>query len=344
MRVSSVKNLVAVGTALLASCSSAFTSSSNVPAAQRSGSQARKACPCLYVANNSSITVYAVGATRDAKPVQAISGSKTELGTPLDVAVDASGKMYVTNYNNYSVTVYVANASGNFPPRQTIIGGATGLMEPEGIAVDPVSGNIYVANHGGPSSTGSVTIYSGDATGNAAPLGTIAGTSTGVDDPTSIALDAAGNIYVANAQTSVPKSGGSITVFAAGSVGNVAPMQTITGPQTGLTGPTAVAVDDDANIYIAEYRSGGRIRGSVLVYAAGSSGNVAPTRTISGHATKLIFTLGVAVDSIGNIYASNYNQNEITVYAPGANGDVRPTKEIDGSQTGLYFPVGVSVR
>ena len=106
------------------------------------------ACPCLYVADedNSSVTVYAEGATGNATPIQTISGSYTGLSSPNDVASDTSRDIYVANDGNSSATVYSAGATGNVAPIQTITGSMTGLYYPDGIALNPLNGNIYVAN------------------------------------------------------------------------------------------------------------------------------------------------------------------------------------------------------
>ena len=52
----------------------------------------------------------------------------------------------------------------------------------------------------------------------------------------------------------------------------------IAGNATGLVLPEAVATDSGGNIYVA----GGAYPGTVLVYANGASGNVAPIATIAG--------------------------------------------------------------
>lgn len=106
-------------------------------------------CPCLYVANNQgqSVTVYASGATGNAKPIQTIAGNNTALGSPEDVAVDAGGTIYVANAGGNSVTVYAAGASGNVAPIRAITGSNTGLDTPFGIALDPLNGDIYVTNN-----------------------------------------------------------------------------------------------------------------------------------------------------------------------------------------------------
>ena len=132
MIVHSLKYMLAAVTAisLLSSCAGSSTPTTPPGFQQnqsRPGKRATSPCPCLYVANLTnrdgySVTVYAEGATGDATPIQDISGSNTGLNLPNDVAVDASGNIYVANYVGNSVTVYAAGATGNVAPIQDISG------------------------------------------------------------------------------------------------------------------------------------------------------------------------------------------------------------------------------
>ncbi len=85
------------------------------------------------------------------------------------------------------------------------------------------------------------------------------------------AVDSNGNLYVADFSSST------VTVYPAGSDGNVAPSATIGGPNTGLNTPDGIALDASGNIYVANFSSA-----TVTVYPAGSNGNVAPSATIGG--------------------------------------------------------------
>src|SRR5881396_2407078 len=199
----------------------------------------------LYVANEvfgSSITVYAPGASGNATPTATIAGDNTGLSFPFGVALDGAGNIYVTNSassvgGSNSITVYAAGASGNATPAATIAGGNTGLDFPTGIALDG-TGNIYVGNSGGNITVdGSITVYAAGASGNATPTATIAGGNTGLSIPQGIALDGAGNIYVANIVSN------SITIYAAGANGNATPAASIAGGNTGLSFPVGIALD-----------------------------------------------------------------------------------------------------
>jgi NHL repeat len=191
----------------------------------------------IYVTNTgtNSVTVYAAGADGNVAPIRTISGSSTGLSSPTGIALGANGKIAVSNIGNRSVTEYAANANGNVTPSKTIIGANTGLDFPLAVATG-ASGNIYVANRdAGPSNIGALTVYPGNANGNVAPLHTIAGSSTGLNQPSGIAR-------TPNATYAANPSATSITVYANGANGNIAPIRTISGANTDLSTPTGVTV------------------------------------------------------------------------------------------------------
>jgi sugar lactone lactonase YvrE len=171
----------------------------------------------------------------------------------------------------------------------------------------------------------------------ATPSATIAGSSTGLNG-TGVAVDSKGNIYVSNAGNINCDLGPySVTVYPAGSNGNVTPSATITGSNTGLSCPMGIAVDSSGNIYVANWLAD--VWGSITVYPAGSNGNVAPTATISGGNTDLDAPWGIAVDSSRNIYEVNMPPSNVYVYPAGSNGDVA-SSAFFGS---FLYPVGIAV-
>ena len=118
-------------------------------------------------------------------------------------------------------------------------------------------GKIYVLN----SATATITVYSTFNFGvigkttlqNQAPIAIIAGPKTKLKQPVAIAVDASGDIYVANQAGGpvVPGGGlrqGTITVYPAGSHGDVAPATTIKGSATGLLYPVSIALDSNHDI------------------------------------------------------------------------------------------------
>jgi sugar lactone lactonase YvrE len=255
----------------------------------------------IYVADDGpgasgpgSVFVYPAGSKANAAPTATISGTNTGLSYPQGIALDSSSNIYVADEGAVSVFVYSAGSKGNVAPTTTISGSNTELDTPEGIVVDS-SLNIYVADDGDGSCDGteSVYVYPLGSNGNAAPSATISGGNTGLCYPYGIALDSSGNIYVADE--------GAASVFVYPPLAslpkqpnypNVTPIATISGNNTGLSGPYGIALDSSGNIYVADFSAN-----SVFTYPAlGGTGwvagtpatySVTPTATISGPLTEL---------------------------------------------------------
>jgi sugar lactone lactonase YvrE len=281
------------------------------------------------------VLTFPTAANGDVAPASSVSGDDTGLSQPKGVALDSSGNIYVTNIVNNSITVYPAGSTGNASPSATISGLSTGLVNPAGIVIDS-TGRIYVTN-----SNNSVTVYAAGSTGNVAPAATITGLSTGLVTPIGITLDSASNIYVASSGNN------SIVVFAAGSTGNATPTAVISGLSTGLATPSGIALDGSGDIYVTNAVSAPSA--SVLEFAAGSTGNVAPTSSISGSNTGLSVPFGIALDAADNIYVANSGVsgilgNSITVYAADSNGNVTPAAKIQGANTTLNAPLLIAIQ
>ncbi|HUO05603.1 MAG TPA: hypothetical protein VMU16_10450 [Candidatus Binataceae bacterium] len=302
----------------------------------------------IYVAdtNNQSVNVFPSGSSGNIPPTATISGGLTGLSFPAGVAVDTTGNVYVTNGATAgagTVTIYPANRWGNIQPTTTINGGLTNLNLPQGIALD-TAGNIYVVNNG----NNTVTVYAPLGSlpapnANVAPILTISGGNTGLNNPAGIAVDPSGYIYVTNFVAGVS----SLTIFPPmGSPGNTYPNQTpvvaIGAPITGLNNPQGIALDSSQNIYVAN--NGGA--GSVTVYPPwatilGDPGypNVAPTSTIAGPATGLTGPWGVTVQSCSSsVYVSNAGGNSLTAYPSGSSGNSPPSITVSGANTLLNNP------
>lgn len=208
-----------------------------------------------------------------------------------------------------------------------LTGKKTGIYAYEygGLAVG-ADHKIYVWVCGQGECNPTVEVFAAGATGNVKPIATIAGSDTGLQNGDGyIAVDNDGNIYVT---ATAAYSQGVVTVYPPGSDGNVAPTQTITGSNTGLSTVRGIAVDSAHNIYVAN-------NGALTVFAAGSNGNVAPIQDITGSNTGLNFnSFGMAVDSAGNMYVANYD-GVISVFAAGATGNVAPVRTITGTRTKL---------
>ncbi|HVS91067.1 MAG TPA: NHL repeat-containing protein [Mucilaginibacter sp.] len=236
---------------------------------------------------------------------------------PQGLAVDAQGNIFVADFGNNvirkistdgTVSTYCGNTSAG------AVNGAATVAEfngPYGIAFDK-SGNLYVAddnnnmirmiNSSGVASTvaGVTRAGYGNATTN---------TTTGVfaffRRPSGVAVDpSTGNIYVADGGNSAIRQ-----VTPAGVVTTIAG-----GPgQTSLIGyPTGIAVDQNANIYITD--QSGRIielTATRTLYDLAGGVNVAGYADGTGTAAQFNTPLGIAADTQGNIYVSDFNNNMI---------------------------------
>src|SRR5580704_11841907 len=192
--------------------------------------------------------------------------------------------------------------------------------------------------------------------------------------PFQVALDGAGNMYVANDGGNVvriPAGGGSATVVAlptgqevdgvavdgAGNLfvsdhlnnrilvatpAGVVSILSITGLSPALALPVALAFDGAGNLYIADYNSGRIIRVSTLVVAGSTSsglGTVIGTGAFTFAGASLT---GMTVDAQGNIYAAARTDNSSSVIKVTAAG-VASELSFPGITPALSNPQGVTV-
>ena len=98
------------------------------------------------------------------------------------------------------------------------------------------AGNLYVTSATGSLSgqtvtyTGTILVFGPGASGNVAPIRTIAGSATGLTRVSGIKVDAVGNIYVLTSTSSgmLSSANPSVLKFSATATGNVAPTSTFT--------------------------------------------------------------------------------------------------------------------
>jgi streptogramin lyase len=136
------------------------------------------------------------------------------------------------------------------------------LNSPFGVAVD-ASGNIYIVDSGNnrirkvTASTGVITTMAGNGTGGYSGDNGVA-TSAELNSPYGVAVDASGNIYIADTNNlvirTVTASTGIITTVAGnGTAGSSGDGGAATSAE--LSYPTAVVVDSPGNVYIADYNN-----------------------------------------------------------------------------------------
>ena len=192
-------------------------------------------------------------------------------------------------------------------------GTGASFYNPRGIAVDG-SGNVYVADYDNNmireiTPTGVVSTLAGSTTYGSAN-GT--GTAASFNAPAGVAVDASGNVYVADTYNDMIRKiapGGSVTTLA-GSPGVIGSTNA-TGSAASFAEPYGVAVDNAGNVYVAD-SSNELVRkitpGGVVTTVAGSGG----AGSTNGPAMNATF-LGLealAVDSSGTIYVAD-NSNDL---------------------------------
>lgn len=239
------------------------------------------------------------------------------VGGTVGVAVDSSGNVYAAAGN-----MIIKIAPGGAPTTLAGSGAygstnATGtgasFYNPRGIAVDG-SGNVYVADYDNNmireiTPTGVVSTLAGSTTYGSAN-GT--GTAASFNAPAGVAVDASGNVYVADTYNDMIRKiapGGSVTTLA-GSPGVIGSTNA-TGSAASFAEPYGVAVDNAGNVYVAD-SSNELVRkitpGGVVTTVAGSGG----AGSTNGPAMNATF-LGLealAVDSSGTIYVAD-NSNDL---------------------------------
>lgn len=180
---------------------------------------------------------------------------------------------------------------------------------PGGIAFDS-SGNMYIAdganNRVRKVSGGTITTIAGNGTagfsGDKGPA-----TAAELDDPTGVAVDSQGNVYIADSANMVVRvvsPSGTINTFAgsnslgAGYAGDAGPAT-----EAQLNVPTAVAVDNQGNVYIADANNN-----AIRIVTGGN------INTVSGTNYYLNYPNGIWVDSSGDIFVADTGNERVVEF------------------------------
>ena len=274
-----------------------------------------------------------------------------QLITPTGIAVDASGNVFVADRD--AAVIRKISPNGNIA---TIAGtGAAGyngdggaaiqsqLDGPMGLALD-AAGNLYVAdtlNHRirKISKDGTISTVAGNGNSGYSGDGGSA-TQTSLNQPEGIAVDASGNIYIAdtvNDRVREVTADGNIATVAGtglsavyGSIWDETGVSTSTGDNGPATSaavvlPTDVAVDASGTLYIADYGNA-RIRfvtKLTINTLAGRSDGIPATDGQAAISTQLTGPTGLAVDASGNVY---FAESSIATGSGLGNGDYRVWK------------------
>jgi sugar lactone lactonase YvrE len=249
-----------------------------------------------------------------------------QLNYPVAVAVDGSGNLFVADRQNNRIRM--VNSNGVI---STVTGSAPGfsgdggpavsalISDPRGVGVD-VAGNVFIADSGNNrirmvNAAGIITTVAGSTPGFSGDGGLA--TSAQLALPVDVAVDGAGNIFIAdrgNYRIRRINPSGVITSVA----GKTDDGGSASSSQ--LNYPNVVAADGAGNVFIADTDSQ-RVRkvatSEVITTVAGNgtvgfSGDGGPAPF-----AQLNYPAGIAVDRNGNVFIADTRNNRIREVVPG---------------------------
>jgi hypothetical protein len=186
------------------------------------------------------------------------------LSAPTSVALDGGGNLYIAENSG---VIMVPNENGTLNSGDVVQVSINGLGVPQGIALDG-NGNLYVTDSS-----------NGDVLRVPAGAGLPVTVASGLINPHAVAVDPAGDVYVAsdNQVSEYPAGGG--TAIPLGS---------------GYNSPHGIAVDASGTVYVAD-------TGNSQILEVATGGGSQSVLAVAG----ITAPHGVAVDSAGNLFVSD---------------------------------------
>ena len=241
------------------------------------------------------------------------TGTYATFNQPTGIAIDATGNLYVADCNNHLIREITPAGVVTTLAGSGVIGSANGtgaaasFNYPQGLAID-AQGNVYVADYGNNqirkiSPAGAVTTLAGNGSQG---FGNGVDTAATFYEPTSVAVDASGNVYVADFGNDLIRevsAAGMVTTLAGTGIKGSANGAAASATFNGITG---VAIDASKNIYVADY-------GNNMIREISTSGMVTTFSSNTASAGTPIFVgpYGLTIDAAGNVYVADYGNSEI---------------------------------
>ncbi|PCH67244.1 MAG: hypothetical protein COC01_06190, partial [Bacteroidetes bacterium] len=255
------------------------------------------------------------------------AATSAQIYFPYGIEVDAQGNVYIADQYNHGIrridtAGIITTITGTGTLGYSGDGGAATsaqLNYPSGVEVD-AQGNVYIADYSNHrirriDTAGIIITIAGTGTGGYSGDGGAA-TSTQLNYPSGVEVDAQGNVYVADLSNQrirkIDTAGIITTIAGTGTQGYSGDGGAATLAQ--LSSPAGVEVDAQGNVYIAD-QGNQRMR---KIDTAGIITTIAGTGTAGysgdgGAATSAhLFQLtGVEVDAQGNVYIADQGNNRI---------------------------------
>lgn len=272
----------------------------------------------MYVFKSRSQTVSTLAGSGSPGNIDA-SGIFASFSTPIAICNDASGNIFVSDFNNHKIRKITSSGVTTTFAGSGIAGGtnATGtaasFTNPYGICEDAFD-NIYVTEYFNHrirkiTPTGVVTTFAGSGTPGSAN-GT--GTAASFKNPAGICTDASGNIYVADAGNNKIRKItpiGVVSDFAgSGAIGSI----DATGISASFSNPLDICIDAFGNLYIIDTNNQKirKITSSGIVTTLAGSG--APGNANgAGASASFLNPESICIDAFGDLYIADTGNHKI---------------------------------
>ena len=243
------------------------------------------------------------------------TGTAARFDRPSGVGADASNNVFVADSNNSSIRKVTPAAVVS-----TLAGPTAGFWVPGGVGLD-ASNNVFVADSGAHTllkvtPAGVVTTLAGSPGQTGTADGT--GGDARFNNPTGVAADGSGNLYVAdknNHEIRKVTSAGVVTTLAGYPFPGAADGS---GSSAHFNHPSSVAVDVSGNVFVAD-TDNHTIRkitaGGLVSTLAGTAGSLGSADGI-GSSARFYLPTGVAVDASGNVYVADLGYGLIRKVTP----------------------------